>query len=378
LIMHENFNETGSLDKNECDEDTYKIIQFYLTDVDDSPIELSGDLVQFLYQGAPGDYYNCDDSPNGLIKHGSCMQGTRLQPGNFTSVQVNETHAFFMFVFVPKPNANGIVRLLIQGIDPQYAASLREIVEIVVRPINDPPKFDIANKTGGKFGNTTLDMWYIVSQVSDIDFKFGKLMNVTYCLRKADTAAANGNGNGNGNNDDPPAGQFQMPPETVSGEKAPCILQENDRCISCLDKIEKLNTWLKNGIVLVFELGVVGDVEVELNVNDLGNIDYRQNDMDVALNVSVFLRDPLVADSLAAATKPATNNIALIAAPIAGLLAGALIAGLIFAIRRNQAKAAVESYFDRFALGVDGATNSSPLYEGAAKGGSSPIYKGSS
>jgi len=311
------------------------------------------------------------------------MKGDPLGAETFVPFDSDETTASFRFLFIPDPNVNGVARLLLQGIDPHFAPSRREIVEITVLPVNDPPFFidGETNATKGVYQNSNKDQWTIVAQVGDVDFLFLEEVNITYCLRKAGTGTGN-NGNGNGNengngdnNDDaPPNGWFVLPPSSAAGGDPPCVLTNNALCITCEDMIEDINGWLEAGIVLVFNETVAGDISVELNVNDLGNIDYRPNQ---DLNTSVWLNGSIDADALVAATKPAGSNIALIAAPIAGLLAGALIAGLIFAIRKNQAKAAVENYFDRFALGMEGATNTSPLYEGATKGGESPIYQGS-
>jgi hypothetical protein len=374
------FNTTASGLENACDEDTYIIINFNVTDIDDLPSTLNGDLVQFLYQGAPGTYYHCQTD---VIEHGDCHRGDPLGEETFLPLLSDATHASFRFVFVPDPNANGVARLLLQATDPHYGTSSREIVEITVRPINDPPDFVTANATLGTVSGTGRDKWTIISEVFDIDFFFGYTVNVTYTLHEASStpytnATVAKREIGQSTTDEPveKLGWFVMPQSTAAGGSPPCILADDNLSITCQDLIEDVNGWLKAGITLEFDERVVGRIIVELNVNDLGNIDYRVP--PPPLNTSVLLIDHLEGDNLAAATKPAGNNIALIAAPIAGLLAGALIAGLIFAIRKNQAKAAVENYFDRFALGMEGATNTSPLYEGATKGGESPIYKGSS
>jgi len=279
-------------------------------------------------------------------------------------------------------------------LDDDFAVSQAVLLVITVLPVNDPPGFTAFGSVAGKVENSTQDMWTIASLVFDIDFYFSYTLNVTYTLHKARSNGVAGNGanagspsavdtlakrsleQSTGSATDPDrAGWFVMPATSALGEVPPCILAEDRLSISCEVLIQNLNLWLENGIDLHFEAGVSGQVEVELNVNDLGNIDYR--DPPPPLNTSVWIREDVAASALGAATKPVADNIALIAAPIAGLLAGALLAGLIFAIRRNKQAEAVENYFDRFAIGMEGVSNASPLYEGATIGGESPIYKGS-
>jgi len=290
--------------------------------------------------------------------------------------------ASFKFLFVPDPNVNGKNRLVIEGHDPHFASTVPSVVEITVLPVNDPPYFvgfgngtvqqnDTYAVTNGTYDDHghIYHKWDIYSRVGDFDFFYNHVVRITFCVRVADGV------NSNAANNHQPDAWFVLPLSTTAGGAPPCNLTDSDRCITCQDLIEELDGWQKAAFTLVFNDSVSGDVSVELNVNDNGNIDYRYP--PPPLNTSVWLNGSLTAQALVAATKPANNNIALIAAPIAGLIAGALIAGLIFAIRKNQ-KAAVENYFDRFALGMEGASNSSPLYEGATKGGESPIYKGSS
>jgi len=371
-VLIPGFNTLASGLKNECDEDTYIIINFHATDIDNTPDELRGDLIQFLFQGAPGDYYNCNNKPVGLNQKGDCMLGDPLVPGQFVAI---DNEANFRFVFVPKPNVNGIARLLIQAVDPSYAASAREIVEITVLPINDPPAFAHYNFSLGKVDNSSQDKVTLFSDVTDIDFIFGYNLSVTYTLLFTAGGNANSDGNGNSNTSQPNGpealGYFELPPNSPTGDVPPCTLSDDLKSITCNHLIEKVNPWIKGGIVLVLQEGVQ-NARIELFVNDLGNIDKNPGQDK---NASVIIDVVVPLGNLVGAAKPPTNNVALIAAPIAGLLAGAIIAGLIFAIKRKQAKANVESYFDRFALGMEGATNSSPLYQGATKGGESPIYR---
>jgi len=385
------FNTTASGQPNVCLEDTYKIIEFEATDIDDLTSVLVGD-VEVLPGEAFGNWYVCDDSPNGVNTHGDCMRGAELTAGTFVPIFHDQDKATFRILFIPWPNVYGEANALITVLDDSSAPSQSEILVITVLPVNDAPDFIQYGRVPGKVANSSQDKWFIQSEVFDVDFYFDYRLNVTYTLRKANGAGGNG-GNvdtsspsafapakrsleQNGNVVDPDRrGWFVLPQTSGAGDPPPCVVSDDGLSITCEELIEVLNPWLLNGIDLVFDSSVSGQVEVELNVNDLGNIDYR--DPPPPLNTSRWIREQIAAASLGAATKPANNNIALIAAPIAGLLAGALLAGLIFAIRKNKQKEAVENYFDRFAIGMEGVSNASPLYEGATIGGESPIYKGS-
>jgi len=324
---------------------------------------LKGNLVQFLSTGASGKYYLCNGGAN--AKHyDDCAAGTPLTSGLFnqrtflkraTSLPVGQ----FGFVFVPAPNVNGQVRLLLEVVDDQFAPSQRAVVIIDVLPINDPPAFQLVEYEVVKDKNGT-ELFLLGTKVNDTDFKFGREMIVTYTIVNADNTTAL-------------AGGFWLLPEKSSaGKVAPCVVSADGFQITCREKIEKLNPWLTNGIELAPDDGV-SQLYILLNVSDIGNIDKLNRTLDTQLRI---LLDRNVT-ALVVVADATTNNVALIAAPIAGVLAGALIAALIFLIKRKQAKAAVENYFDKFALGMEGMTHASPLYVESKKGGESPLYKGS-
>jgi hypothetical protein len=301
-----------------------------------------------------------------------CKAGVELHQGDTIQQFYSDGEtATFNYLFIPNGNVTGVSKLLLEVRDPHLAESAKFIAEITVLPINDPPYFTIANATKQAVANTSRFEWIIVGRVEDVDFRYGENVTVTYTLHWASPFVM---GTDPATDDDLQA-WFVMPASTEAGGDPPCVLGANARSITCTSLIEEVNGWLRAGITLEFN-ETVHQISVEMNVNDLGNIDYHIP--PPPLNTSKWLNGTLEASALTAATKAATSNVALIAAPIAGLLAGAIIAGLIFAIRKNKAKAAVENYFDRFALGMEGATNTSPLYEGATKGGESPIYKSSS
>lgn len=73
-------------------------------------------------------------------------------------------------------------------------------------------------------------------------------------------------------------------------------------------------------------------------------------------------------------TGPEDNSL-LIAGPVAGLLAGMLIAVGIWRLKSNSAAKAVDTYFDNFAINMDGSSQNSPIYEGATTGGESALYR---
>jgi len=254
-------------------------------------------------------------------------------------------------------------------IDDIGASSQREIVEITVLPINDPPKFDAANATMSAFkyaDNSTAAAVMITSAVSDIDFHFGRDLRVNYTLLQ--TVESGNRENHIESSAIEILGLFILPADSALGERAPCIVAPNSASIQCEGKVEKLNAWLKGGIFFRPVEGVTS-VAILLNVSDLGNVDKLNRPLDA--NLTLLLELP--ATALIVNAVP-TDNVAMIAGPIAGLLVGALIAGLIFALRRKRAKEEVEAYLDQFALGVEGQANNSPLYVDAAKGGESPIY----
>jgi hypothetical protein len=355
------FHTIDAEESNFCDEDTYFVVNFTATDIDSPLSSIQGQVIQFLYQGASGKYYLCDGSdPN--KKYDDCFAGTKLVAGFFPAT--DPTKPYFSFVFIPDADQNGLVRLLISVVDDYYADSQKEIVEIRVRPINDYPWFVQVNGTTISFhdpqSDATVDAFEVLAEVADLrDYKFGKVVTISYYAIVPEGA-------------DPTAvGTWVVPANSASGLQAPCVVSNNGLNLTCTDKIEKLNSWTKNVHVVFIPGDSVDDLAVYINVNDQGAIDYLNRSLDA--NATLHL-SRTAAELITSAADP-TNNVALIAAPIAGLIAGAIIAGLIFAIRRKQAKAAVENYFDKFALGVEGMTNASPLYVEAKKGGESPLYK---
>jgi len=342
---------------NECDEDTFFVVRFNGTDIDSPRGTLQGTLFPLGTTGVSGFFFLCNGNSSAVVLDG-CAVGDYIKQGefNFTANKPGE----FSFVFIPTANSNGKIRLLVSVIDDYFASSQRQVVEINVLPINDPPAFALVEYQVVKDKNGT-DVFVIGSKVNDTDFKFGRTMEVTYTIVAPDgTRAVAG-------------GHFELPKASAAGNKANCTVASDGFSITCTEKIEKLNKDLADGIYLIPDEGV-SDLQVNLKVNDLGNIDKLNRSL--SSNFTFTINRNVTA--LVTVATPATDNVALIAAPIAGVLAGALIAGIIFALRRKAAKAAVENYFDKFALGMEGMTQASPLYVEAKKGGESPIYKNSS
>jgi len=344
---------------NECDEDTYIVINFTATDIDSPKSSLKGDVLQFLFQSALGKYYVCDgNGSNPNMTFGACKAGSVLKAAEFPAV-FPET-AGFSFVFVPLLDQNGINRLLLQVVDDFGAPSQTVVLEIRVLPINDRPWFINANATLSSGKNGT-DVFTITSEVTDIrDYKFGRVVEVSYTVITAGADPAD------------VGGTFIQPGKSTNGKDSPCVVSNDALSIKCTDKIEKVNSWLRTGIDMV-PFDAVTEMRILLKIDDLGAIDKLNRSLDN--NLTLLLNR--TADGLIAQTTPPADNTAFIVAPIAGVLAGAIIAGIIFAIRNKKAKAAVESYFDKFALGVEGMTHASPLYVEAKKGAESPLYKSS-
>jgi len=352
LVPH--FNASTTEQKNRCDEDTFIVIKFDGTDVDSPLSSLEGNLVQFLSQGVPGKYYLCDGGDN-ATKYDDCKAGTLLTQGSFKPDNVGANKAEFSFVFVPAPNANGVARLLVAVVDDRYASSPVHVVEIVVDPINDAPFFVQDKKKLDKSStrleirrNGDQNVLSVFAEVSDIlDYRFGRELNVSFHVREEES------------------GSFNTTDEH-------CGVSADGQTLWCKAKLETLAIILRSGFDYVLNNDrSYGQYNVEYFVDDLGNIDK----LNRPLNASILLTIDKEGESLTASTIPKQNNIALIAGPIAGLLAGVAIAGLVFLLRARRQKDAVADYFDKFAVDLTGATNSSPLYKGQTAGGDSPLYK---
>jgi len=262
-------------------------------------------------------------------------------------------------VFVPNRYANGDVRELLEVLDDKLAPSQQVVVEIDVLPINDEPFFTLTTASlaalPGASGSNNVTAIVVESTISDIhDYAYGHALNVTYWINATD---------GNG-------GTWVMPSPSSSGVKAPCNISADGLNISCSTLIEKLNSWLKDGIFLIPNSNA-SSITIFMNVNDLGNIDKWNRPLATNKTLVIIFGS----NAITVANGPNTSNTTLIAAAIAGLIAGALIAAVVFYLKRKNAKAAIDSYFDKFALGVDGASQTSPLYVPGTKGGENRIYK---
>jgi hypothetical protein len=340
--------------KNECDEDTFIFINFKVTDIDDPPQALKTNLLDLVFIGAPGKFFYC------VAGDSNCDQNP-LVPGPFDAL---DNQANFRFLFIPDPNVNGVNRLQIQAIDGSQATSAIEIVEITVLPINDAPDFEMANWTLTKDDETSQDKVNIVSLVGDIDFTIGFSVNVTYTLISTTKAGAPASSEVSAD------GHFLLP--KYADEVPPCIVSENGKSITCIELIENTNPWLIYGIDLVFDLGVT-TARIELNVNDFGNID---KNFGRDLNSSFFVDIDLPLGLLVGDTATSSSNLGLILGPLFALIGAGLIAGLAYAFRR-RIKEAIDSLSDDTNGGSEAPVNISPLYEEAAIGGESPIYRAS-
>jgi len=295
-----------------------------------------------------------------------------------TIIAANDPNAF---LFIPSgarltytagPNLNGdsALTFIVILIPSTGAQNLTVPFTINVLPINDPPDFAMYSSSGNSNGQVS-----IVSDVKDIDFLIGYNLSVTYTLVRTTGENLTSNGGNsslkrNQNVEDTADGYFIIPDSSALGDVPPCTVSDDKKSINCNDLIEQVNPWLNSGINLVLGNGVMS-AYIELNVNDLGNIGAGQD-----LNTSVFVVIDVPLGFIAGAAKPMSNNLAFILAPVAGLLAGLIIAGLLFAFRRRLANTQAASYFaDYCTPGSDGSVNTSPIYEEATTGGESAIYK---
>ena len=341
-----------SIDKanpNVCDEDTFIVIRFDGSDID-SPIEsLKAHFIGFLDQNVHNKLYLCDgDKTAANVKlYDGCAPGT-LVPSDGLVFDSLTKDAKFEMLFVPDPNLNGKTRFIVSIQDDFQAESVPVPVEIVVLPINDPPQFDKLNGELGYDIALNSSIYTITGKVSDIDFKFGKRMELTISAENQTS------------------GVFAEPPAT-----APCQLTNENRTLICNALITELNSWFAAGFIFV-PAETAETANITLIINDLGNIDkflipnatYAELDFNRTIG-----------SALTATAAPASDNTALIAAPIAGLLGGIGIVALVWFLRAKKSGAAVDSYFARLALDMEGTTNTSPLYQGAAKGGESALYE---
>jgi len=256
---------------------------------------------------------------------------------------------------VPHADANGVARLLVEVVDDYLSPSEREVLEIHVLPINDAPWFKTANWTGVVIGESERAV-ITASVADDKDYRFGETVRVTYSLVAPEDADEEWQG-----------GRFTLPDSSSMDYSANCTLNEDASEVVCEDRIERLNDWLLNGIILT-QL-TQSDLTVLLKVDDLGNIDK----LDRPLDGNTTLLITLGANTLLLAEIP-ESNAALIGGVIAGVLAAGVIAALAFAFRHKKAQEAAEAYFDDMMIGMEGTANESPLYQSAQTGGESPIY----
>jgi len=270
----------------------------------------------------------------------------------FAFVSAAICNSSFAMLFVPAPDANGVTRFLIEVLDDYNAPSNPVVVELTVLPINDPPKFDRLDFHLSTSFNVSGGSFVIEGQVSDIDFKFGHEVALTITVLTSSNASAD-------------AGNFSLPAGT------PCNISTDAKTVECQAMITDINFWFAAGLDFLPGAGL-DNVTILLSLDDLGNID-KWNRPDTT-NATIVLNHTLP-EALQTKTIAAVNNTLLIVAPIAGLLAAIGIVALLFFFRGRKAASAVDDYFDRMALEMDGSVNASPLYEAAAKGGESVLYK---
>ena len=98
---------------------------------------------------------------------------------------------------------------------------------------------------------------------------------------------------------------------------SPCTWQDDGYTIVCEGLINSVNSWFASGFRVIPKEGVT-DVNVSFILDDLGNVD---KDLNPNITYASLSLNRTIEELLA--TKPVVaDNTALIAAPIAGLLAG--------------------------------------------------------
>jgi hypothetical protein len=325
------------------------VIRFSAEDID-SPIEsIEAKFITFLDNKVKNQLFLCDGvaGPNAVVYDG-CIPGTPVTDG-MTWLSAYNNGSYEM-LFIPDPNVNGVTKFLVAVEDDYNAQSTPVLVEVTVLPINDPPSFDRVDQRLSTAFNVTDGSFVIDGHVSDIDFKYGRMVALTIFVDNNET------------------GNFSLP------DDAPCNITEDLTNFTCVALITEINSWFFVGFDFIPADGV-DFINVTLWLNDLGNVDKDNNPNSTEARIT--LNRTLALASLSGVQKPPVDNTLLIVAPIAGLIGACAIAGLLFFFRR-RATHAVDDYFDRMALAMDGSVNASPLYEGAAKGGESVLYKGNS
>jgi len=336
---------------NACDEDTYFVVRFQGDDIDSPKSALKSIFISFLDKNVANRLFLCDGTPsvNATVYDGDCYAGTPVTDGlEWSPAGLKRDLAFanFSMVFIPNPNLNGQTRFLVAVMDDYAARSTPVVVDLLIYPINDPPKFDELEAEFVYEAATNETYFRVFGTTSDIDFKFGKHVRLTVTV--ADLNATLGE------------------PASAS----PCTWQDDGYTIVCEGLINSVNSWFASGFRVIPKEGVT-DVNVSFILDDLGNVD---KDLNPNITYASLSLNRTIEELLA--TKPVVaDNTALIAAPIAGLLAGLVIMGLVWWFRANSTKDAVDAYFQRAALNLEGSANTSPLYKGAATGGESVLYQ---
>jgi hypothetical protein len=223
--------------------------------------------------------------------------------------------------------------------DDSYATSAQEVVRVEILPINDEPA--INDLTSGRTSEDP-SIVFITGSVSDIDFLVGRRMQLNATITDGEGAFL----------------------EDVDEQ---CFLSADGTLVSCTADISDINHIFGRGLLLE----PATSLTVTLVLNDLGNIDKNDAPLETVAEVSIVVDE---AGMIVTTNPDKGDNSLLIAGPVAGLLAGLLIAAGIWRLKSNSAAKAVDSYFDNFALNMDGSTQTSPIYQGATTGGESALY----
>jgi len=336
----ENMNEGSSI-----------ILGFHATDVDNTLVQLSGQVITFPLRGS---LYDCVPTQNGGCTNGEPIQ---LQSGSNQFVLNPLSPAEWAVVFVPNPNDDGrnYATIGFSASDPDNARSQAALTTIRVLAVNNPPVVSV----GGPFDNVLLgeSVPLINTTVYDSDAFSKPLLLII--------SVVSGEGIIGLNSDE----AFQTRKSGTSTIPAPCNI-DSTGILTCTASQQALNDYLQT---LFYNGSAVGVHILNVFVNDLGHGaepgTEAENERTDAANITVTYED---SDD----SKTDQNNnltYAVIGASLAGV--GLIFGGGVF-LKKIMQPNTESGYFEKMAFDdVDATVVASPYYLEPVGTGTNILYE---
>jgi len=273
----------------------------------------------------------------------------------------------WLFSYIPAPNANGYTKIIFIIYDNYLAPSSYATVRIWIRPINDPPHFEVTvTEIPPQNINSSSDL-----ENGPYAFKFQQVHDIDFYDDPITFSATSSSGLFYFAGNNPHAQSSCKSSNTLYNSSITCNLYFQ-QFLGFINQLTLSPEWDTSSVIVP---NTTLSIYVTLLLNDLGNVDYRGAAYNLSclreLNISKTFSPVLTA---IVSEKPAATSFATVGAAVG--IGIAIIAAVVVAFSLTKQKEQAETELARMLSNFTSAgDNVSPLYEPATVTVHSAVFR---